>query len=559
MNGLLSRFSYIDILHWTFPCRPKILIVSDSAINFNSFDGFGVTRFIEAITLHSGVTTKPELTLAYREPSHSPSASVAIGTDTYTVLEGYVFDHATTGVTLARYDQVWIFGFTGGGFTLSVGEVAALSAFMNGGGGVFATGDHATLGKALSGELPRIRHMRDWSNVPMGTEVPSIAVERVDTIVDPGANNQYDFNDQSDAIPQRIYPNYKVTGTTSSNWQATIHPLLGPANVRNSNIGFGNDIDVLPDHAHESVCFETPTAVLPGMYNLHGQNFEEFRPSANDVTVRIGSEIVAYGVSGGRSVLNGVWKPPVRPRMFGLISAYDGRLAQPYSGTVRPGRVVCDSTWHHFVNINLDGTGAGTTGLGTGSGASFVPGPALLKIYEYYRRIVAWLQPANRVLCSWIWTVYEVRYNLMIVEELEGLPSSVTWDDMVAIGRTAERVLETQGESLGTGETLAAVLTAAGHPASGELFATRKFQDTRVDTSELGQGLLGAAVIRAGELLPVGNAKKAAEVLSRGAEKNAKELLAVTLRALKTGLDAQTRCAEQIAVVCGSKSLRKGL
>ena len=43
--------------------------------------------------------------------------------------------------------------------------------------------------------------------------------EGFDTVVDPGANGLYEFEDQSDAIPQRIYPNYDVcwSSTKSSN------------------------------------------------------------------------------------------------------------------------------------------------------------------------------------------------------------------------------------------------------------------------------------------------------------------------------------------------------
>ena len=163
----------------------------------------------------------------------------------------------------------------------------------------------------------------------------------------------------------------------------------------------------------------TSAAILGAAYNVGGQNFPEFQPNASIPSQRVGADVVAFAVSGGRSVLNGVWKPPVKPRMFGVVSAYDGRSAQPYPGkSQRPGRIVCDSTWHHFVNINLDGTGSGRTGLGTGSGAGFVPSPALEKIYAYYRNIVSWLQPANRIWCRIFWDLVAVRMNAALLEEL---------------------------------------------------------------------------------------------------------------------------------------------
>jgi len=43
---------------------------------------------------------------------------------------------------------------------LSPTEHDAMCVFMNNGGGVFATGDHAALGSSLAGSLPRVRSMR---------------------------------------------------------------------------------------------------------------------------------------------------------------------------------------------------------------------------------------------------------------------------------------------------------------------------------------------------------------------------------------------------------------
>jgi hypothetical protein len=52
------------------------------------------------------------------------------------------------------------------------------------------------------------------------------------------------------------------------------------------------------------------------------------------------------------------------------------------------GRVVCDATWHHFVNINLNGSGAGLDPMNglprTGLYAFGIPTPEYLKIQRYY-------------------------------------------------------------------------------------------------------------------------------------------------------------------------------
>lgn len=447
------------------PCRPKVLIVADGNLGYNSAASFGLTRFVEAL---AGASPAPIITVAHRG-SPSP-ASFSVGGTTYNVLLNYKFNVGATAVAIGTYDQIWLFGFDTG--TLPDPEVKRIADFMNAGGGVFATGDHATLGRAIGGRLPRIRHMREWAAVPMGNEGAPIARNRIDTVVNPGANALYEFDDQADAIPQRIYPNYEVTWS-EGNWTATIHPLLrmpGSAVSRTNAAGFTNDMDVMPDHPHESICLEvsaaTNPAALNGNYNLAGANFQEF-PNAISGGGRVGSQIVAYAVSGGRSVQLGVWKPPVNPRMFGIISAFDGHLASPYvAGGARPGRAVCDSTWHHFVNVNLDGTTSGRTGLGTGSGAGFVPSADLQKIYTYYRNILSWIQPLNRRTCNILTTLTALRFNHELIEELTFADTFKAPEEFEGLGVEAMRIVEdAHGQGTAT-EMVQAVLRHEGSAAA---------------------------------------------------------------------------------------------
>ncbi|MDO8906502.1 hypothetical protein [Hydrogenophaga sp.] len=414
---LAERFQIESSLLFLPRCRPKILIVTDGQLSYTT-GGFGLSRFIEAITSHSSVSLRPTLTLAHRGTTTSP---VTIGGTTYTVQQSFNFATATPAVNVSQYDQIWMFGFNGGS-GLGNNEIQAIANFMNAGGGVFSTGDHATLGAAMGSRLPRVRHMREWAAVPMGTETLPTALSRIDTVVNPGANNLYEFSDQGDAIPQRIYPNYSVTGPGGAGgWTARIHPLLllpGSAISRASGNPalFSNDMDVLPDHPHESECYAvTAAATLNGNYTEAGMNFKEF-PVAAVGGARFGSDIVAYAVSGGRSVLNGVtWKPPVRPRMFGVVSAYDGHRANPLvAGAARPGRIACDATWHHFVNVNLNGMGAMVAGV-------FNPDANLLKIYRYYQNMVDWLQPSNRRICWVFATLAAVRFHPELLEDIEVL------------------------------------------------------------------------------------------------------------------------------------------
>jgi len=124
---------------------------------------------------------------------------------------------------------------------------------MNGGGGVFATGDHGALGVCLSGSIPRARSMRLWGDTSPNdalNEVSMTGPRRNDTNrIGPSAGSQ--FNDQSDVVPQPISP--KMYQRWTGLWRYSYpHPLLcGPRGV----------IRVLPDHPHEGQC------VLPANTN----------------------------------------------------------------------------------------------------------------------------------------------------------------------------------------------------------------------------------------------------------------------------------------------------
>ncbi len=479
-----------------FPrCRPRILVVTDGGLGFGT-GGFGLSRFIEAITTDPSVTLRPTLTLAHRGAHASP---VNIGGVSYIVRNNLDFSALNPALTVANYDQVWMFGINAGA-GISDAEVATLARFMNAGGGVFSTGDHATLGAAMGARLPRIRHMRDWSSVPMGSEALPGALRRIDTVVNPGANGVHEFSDQGDDIPQRIFPNYAVSGAGgAAGWTATVHPLLllsGAAVSRASGDPtlFANDMDVLPDHPHESECFAvTSVATLNGNYTEAGQNFAEF-PPASAGGARFGAEIVAFGVSGGRSVLNNVWKPPVTPRMFGVISAYDGHRAAPLAGQVaRPGRITCDSTWHHFVNVNLNG-------LGTGAGAAFTPGPQLLKIYRYYQNMVSWLQPSNRRICPLVASLVSARFHPDLLEDLAAVRDLRAADTAESIGLgLAELIDAEQGPGSARRLVLEALRAAPASAALADQLDDMAPHFTADDMTRLTATALGRVL---GELVP---------------------------------------------------------
>ena len=173
---------------------------------------------------------------------------------------------------LLQYDVIWMLG-DGGNNDLSNGaffpegtkgpisatELNAIAGFMEQGGGVFAVGDHCSLGSDMCGQIPRVRAMRAWyghgdpgktgalavmpdnflafaNRADTTRKNPSGSYPTTDSVGDPAVTPYAYFENQSDALPQTITP------TTSP-----AHPIL-----RNN----GHDITVYPDHMHEGAALD---------------------------------------------------------------------------------------------------------------------------------------------------------------------------------------------------------------------------------------------------------------------------------------------------------------
>lgn len=385
-----------------FPCPQRILMVTDNngfGLDFGS-GGFGLSEFVTIV----------------KNAGHAVATAHRNGDPNATIAGNFNFATAATAVTTANYDQIWLFGFNT--TPLSTDEQTTVAQFMQSGGGMFATGDHETIGAGMGANIPRVRSMRNWSTIPM------VSPSRHDTVLDPGADNVKQFEDQADAIPQRIYPVFFSNGepdNVASSW--SVHPVLRhPSGA----------VDYLPDHPHESECL----APRPVAGNFAG--VEEW-PAPIGGGARISAQVAAVSISAGRFITDSL-KPPVKPRCFGAISAYDGDAA-------RVGRIVCDATWHHFVNINLNGSGAGldpTTGLsrtGLYAGTPPTATPEYLKIQRYYLNTVRWLAPRGRRLCWPLLQAALVRFDFEIAELQLPEPHPCPWDPLIRIGLVAEEAV----------------------------------------------------------------------------------------------------------------------
>jgi hypothetical protein len=354
------------------------------------------------------------------------------------------FDYPS--VNLLDYDEIWLFGDlgydggspTGPPFTdpqsgnpgepgrLSDSELAKITEFMQAGGGVFAVGDHDGLGAGMCGFIPRVRYMRKWfdaSDTSAGLP-PSAAVRnwsvgnyqlpngvwvmRMDTLVE---NPTYDinaatgewietntagdpvflFDDQSDDIPQ------KLTVLVPS------HPVVQ---------GATGVLSVYPDHMHEGEVMVPDrdqlawTSATDDTLSFAGPNFTEF-PSVRTGAPPLAPIILARGQAGATP--HGTNTAPddkVCCNPFGsdantcqqaqpaVLAAYDGHM-------VNVGRIVTDSSFHHFLDLNLLGDPCSSSDPTNvklqGFNGSRTGKAVLNELKAFYVNIASWLaQPLAR-------------------------------------------------------------------------------------------------------------------------------------------------------------------
>ena len=306
-------------------------------------------------------------------------------------------------------DQVWFFGLQQigpHGRSLTGLELAAIARFMNKGGGVFATGDHQSMGYKLCGEIPRVRSMRRWwylhenatadnsdshmdlydefgvpaMHVPAGIRpAPSASGPlRHDTLVlgTHAPTTVFDFGYQSDPSPQLVRPNY--FRYSSSRWLRlnAVHPLL---------CGHTGPIQHLPDHPHEGDCsvptkFDDPLLFGEVPNDLAGHmEYPHVSSGVRPVPVEVAYATVQGGhMTGSKDMIAKTYEFPVN-------AAYDG-----FSANV--GRVVVDSTWHHFFNVNFP---AFDPNRPRDPWVDFAQ-PEWSEVAQYWNNIALWLLPNDR-------------------------------------------------------------------------------------------------------------------------------------------------------------------
>lgn len=347
--------------------KPKIriLIYTDNPAMENNDAFFGLQSMTERLKAHGPKFAELVPVIVCRSSSDQNHADKKINV---------VLDEAQKKGE--PYDEIWLFGIhqanqqmpqadglrQGPHCELDKDEVAALENWMstkNGGrgGGVLITGDHANanpfglmvnndgpcgppdpntthmgLGRAIGRCVPRAGALRAWEGPP--TRSPENSFSTLASLA----------GDQNDRFPQHLtLRNVNADGDLDDNGKP--HPLFYYRR--------GEFIRVFPDHHHEGA------VVIPDV-------LDQSWPNGPNGQVR--PQVVALGTDKRRNTT------------INIIATYNGDLAGV-------GRIVADSTWHHYTNANL--------------GGFFHPAPIDTEadqIGQFYGNLAIWLAPRSKRL-----------------------------------------------------------------------------------------------------------------------------------------------------------------
>ena len=328
---------------WVHPAHVRVLLYAEGVLFDSGSQGFhGLKHVIATLRSSPWYWVKFDVTTVNRGPD--PTA----------MQQNMTLDQLSLN---ANFDQVWLFGVSEGNL-LSAAEQNAIADFMKQGGGVLATGDHASLGQGIAGAVPRAGQMRKYP------APPNTPPDYNSTLVK-GYDGIYDFYDQSDDQPQSIrLRHYRLWDLFprpfSRRWAP--HPIL---------CGVDGPITILPDHQHEG------EAIIPSSFPA-----AEW-PSKGGFQPR--PEVIAWGLIKDPSATTHLGQE------IGVVAAYDGHRADI-------GRVAADSTWHHFFDINLLGDPTLDPVNDNGFVATTAGQKALKHIENYYLNLAVWLAtPAKQI------------------------------------------------------------------------------------------------------------------------------------------------------------------
>lgn len=418
-RGAEARTTYQQVVHGDLPnlgspCHVRILIVLDGgeggrALSF-SRSTFGLWSLLNTLRNNPEFYVRFDVTRAHRQTDpYKPHLTFPFPSLDYRLYaprwENFRFDQENFDID--QFDEVWLFGSRADDATrLSDAELEVLARWMDAGGGLFAVGDHETLGEAMCARVPRAGTMRKWT---IAQGVPTqFGLDRSDTL-ESGHDADWTFDDESDDVPQRITPRLFPRGPASPPWRQLYepHPVL---------CGKRGIIDILPDHPHEGEIIDESTINLSATFNFNGYAGDEYPtfkigPIA---TAALGPGGVGPEFPGRPSPVTIAWadvlpnhtwdsdafKKDVTPHRFGVLGAYNGHASNV-------GRVFVDATWHHWFDENLTGRqgmlDSDPDNPENPKRQGFLATPQgrahYYRIQEYHRNVALWLAPKSVQLC----------------------------------------------------------------------------------------------------------------------------------------------------------------
>jgi hypothetical protein len=319
---------------------------------------------------------------------------------------------------LEQFDEIWFFGFLQTNTLetseneLNNDEVNNLRDWMDAGGGVFVTGDHSipdvrlcpddernqdhqtylNIGRALGHRIPRAGQLRVWKGPPTSVArgLPLEKRDNFNTLVgDVGDLDEADFLQTDETAQELIFP-------------AQIpHKLFWLFFNPDKSI---TPVTKFPDHMHEGR-LQVPD-VLDGDW-----------PAASPKP-----SVVAFGRDN---------RPFKEKRVHPLVSAYDGHQVAGRCQTEPLGRIVADSSFHHYVNINLLGFKRDVCG-------NPLPSSPLDEIAQYFANLTLWLAPQS---------IHDL-IKVGLIELLAGHPQTIEikGNNIFSLGRTALAIVSAFGD-----------------------------------------------------------------------------------------------------------------
>jgi hypothetical protein len=460
-----AKFEAIDrgqiiLNHFLRPCRLKILMVVDGYpgqfLNISFGDSyFGLATLADTLRDNPEWWVKFDVTRAHRQtdsfkpnPVTEPELHARYGPH----FEGFRFTQP--GFDINQYDQAWFFGARSNPNDperLTDAELEIIARWMDTKqGGVFATGDHADLGAALCARLPRARTMRRWTSTAATNVVPmpvpqNFGPDRHDTLLK-GDDAFYTFNDESDIYPMPLTLKRKPLISWSPFFSRSApHPVM---------CGTTGAIDIMPDHPHEGWVTDEADVATGLNFSFGSYSNKPEYPTVAGHQEK--PEVIAKAhVQGdhteGRSGASGTDrnKGPANAKTFGVVGAYDGHVANV-------GRVVVDSTWHHWFDVNL--TGRPTDGgdqidpvlAGDPKAKGYLYNAAgqaaFARIQNYFRNVALWIASPNMQHCMFTHATWNAVIRYPLNEQMSPLMPIWVLGETArdAIGRRAGQCTITQ-------------------------------------------------------------------------------------------------------------------